>query len=231
MPRPRSPGARCRGHRRLHDVPEPAGRCAPAHGAQGAAHGPCSEGLSPLASRWYSWAPCGVGKTSLLAEWATTTDVQVAWLSCDESCGEPPQFCSRLSSCPLRSWPARRFAGRTSPWTHHRGPCQAAKVRPWPGSDERLVQDPLTNLKPPRQTDSSSIAGGDPLRRQRQVTHHSRVPLDRQRPGPGFGAELAGWRSACQAAGSRTGSQTSRPTGSQGPRHHTVAMCRVVPPW
>ena len=30
-------------------------------------------------------APSGFGKTSLLAEWATTTDVQVGWLSCDES--------------------------------------------------------------------------------------------------------------------------------------------------
>ena len=34
-------------------------------------------------------APSGFGKTSLLAEWAATTDVQVCWLSCDESDGEP----------------------------------------------------------------------------------------------------------------------------------------------
>jgi hypothetical protein len=67
-----------------------------------------SEGLSPLASRWCSWAPCGFGKSSLLAEWA---------------------------------------------------------------------QDPVTYLKPAHQTDSSSIAGGDPLGRQRQVTHDSRVPF------------------------------------------------------
>jgi hypothetical protein len=230
MPRPRSPGGRCPRHRRLHDVPEAAGRCAPAHGPQGAAHGPCSEGLSPLASRWYSWAPCGFGKTSLLAEWATTTDVQAAWLSCDESCGE------RRSSGPAHLLPAAQLAG---PQVHGayvtmdtpRGAIPGSEGAAAPGSDARLVQDPLTNLKPAHQTDSSSIAGGDPLGRQRQVTHDSRVPWDRQRPGPGCGGELAGWRSVCQAAGSRTGSQTSRPTGSQGPRHHTVAMCRVVPPW
>ena len=28
-------------------------------------------------------APSGFGKTSLLAAWAMTTDVQVCWLSCD----------------------------------------------------------------------------------------------------------------------------------------------------
>ena len=56
----------------------------------------------------------------------------------------------------------------------------------------------------------------------------SRVPLDRQRPGPVCRGGPVGWRRACQAAGSRTGSQISRPTGSQGPRHNTVAACRVV---
>ena len=34
-------------------------------------------------------APSGFGKTSLLAQWATTTEAQVAWLSCEESDGEP----------------------------------------------------------------------------------------------------------------------------------------------
>ena len=34
-------------------------------------------------------APSGFGKTSLLQQWATTTGAQVAWLSCDEACGEP----------------------------------------------------------------------------------------------------------------------------------------------
>ena len=32
-------------------------------------------------------APSGFGKTSLLAQWATMTDAQVAWLSCDETAG------------------------------------------------------------------------------------------------------------------------------------------------
>ena len=34
-------------------------------------------------------APSGFGKTDLLAQWATTTDAQVAWLSCEESDGGP----------------------------------------------------------------------------------------------------------------------------------------------
>ena len=51
-------------------------------------------------------APSGFGKTSLLAEWATTTDTQVAWLSCDESDGDPTQFWSRLTSCLAARWPA-----------------------------------------------------------------------------------------------------------------------------
>ena len=51
-------------------------------------------------------APSGFGKTSLLAQWATTTDAQVAWLSCDESDGEPAQFWSRLVSCLAARWPA-----------------------------------------------------------------------------------------------------------------------------
>ena len=51
-------------------------------------------------------APSGFGKTSLLAQWATTTDAQVAWLSCDESCGEPAQFWSRLTASLAARWPA-----------------------------------------------------------------------------------------------------------------------------
>ena len=51
-------------------------------------------------------APSGFGKTSLLAEWATTTDTQVAWLSCDESDGDPAHFWSRLTSCLAARWPA-----------------------------------------------------------------------------------------------------------------------------
>ena len=51
-------------------------------------------------------APSGFGKTSLLAEWATTTGVQVAWLSCDETDGDPAQFWSRLTSCLAARWPA-----------------------------------------------------------------------------------------------------------------------------
>ena len=37
-------------------------------------------------------APSGFGKTSLLAEWATTTDAQVAWVSCDEAVRGPGAF-------------------------------------------------------------------------------------------------------------------------------------------
>ncbi len=51
-------------------------------------------------------APSGFGKTSLLAEWATTTGAQVAWLSCDESDGEPAQFWSRLTAILAARWPA-----------------------------------------------------------------------------------------------------------------------------
>ncbi len=51
-------------------------------------------------------APSGFGKTSLLADWATATDAQVAWLSCDETCGDPAQFWSRLTACLAARWPA-----------------------------------------------------------------------------------------------------------------------------
>ena len=50
-------------------------------------------------------APSGFGKTSLLAEWATTTDAQVAWLSCDETDAEPAQFWSRLTASLGARWP------------------------------------------------------------------------------------------------------------------------------
>jgi ATP/maltotriose-dependent transcriptional regulator MalT len=50
-------------------------------------------------------APSGFGKTSLLAHWATTTDTQVAWLSCDETCREPAQFWSRLTTSLAARWP------------------------------------------------------------------------------------------------------------------------------
>ncbi len=51
-------------------------------------------------------APSGFGKTSLLAEWATTTEAQVAWLSCDEGDAEPAQFWSRLTASLAARWPA-----------------------------------------------------------------------------------------------------------------------------
>src|SRR6266487_3667288 len=51
-------------------------------------------------------APSGFGKTILLAQWATTTDAQVAWLSCDEGDGEPAQFWSRLTASLAARWPA-----------------------------------------------------------------------------------------------------------------------------
>ena len=51
-------------------------------------------------------APSGFGKTSLLAQWATATDAQVAWLSCDETDGEPAQFWSRLTASLAARWPA-----------------------------------------------------------------------------------------------------------------------------
>jgi LuxR family maltose regulon positive regulatory protein len=51
-------------------------------------------------------APSGFGKTSLLAEWATTTGAQVAWLFCDETDGEPTRFWSRLTASLAARWPA-----------------------------------------------------------------------------------------------------------------------------
>ena len=51
-------------------------------------------------------APSGFGKTSLLEQWAMTTGAQVAWLSCDESCGEPARFWSRLTASLAARWPA-----------------------------------------------------------------------------------------------------------------------------
>ena len=51
-------------------------------------------------------APSGFGKTSLLEQWATTTGAQVAWVSCDESCGEPARFWSRLTASLAARWPA-----------------------------------------------------------------------------------------------------------------------------
>ena len=51
-------------------------------------------------------APSGFGKTSLLAQWATITGAQVAWLSCDESDGDPARFWSRLTASLAARWPA-----------------------------------------------------------------------------------------------------------------------------
>jgi len=51
-------------------------------------------------------APSGFGKTSLLAEWAATTGAQVAWLSCDETDGDPARFWSRLTASLAARWPA-----------------------------------------------------------------------------------------------------------------------------
>ena len=50
---------------------------------------------------------------------------------------------------PATYGPASRFAGRTSPWTHPGGPCQAERSAAAVGRGARLVQDPPTNLKPP----------------------------------------------------------------------------------
>jgi LuxR family maltose regulon positive regulatory protein len=50
-------------------------------------------------------APSGFGKTSLLAEWAATTDAQVAWLSCDETDQDPAEFWSRLAASLAARWP------------------------------------------------------------------------------------------------------------------------------
>ena len=50
-------------------------------------------------------APSGFGKTDLLAEWARTTDAQVAWVSCDQADGEPTHFWSRLTSSLAARWP------------------------------------------------------------------------------------------------------------------------------
>jgi LuxR family transcriptional regulator, maltose regulon positive regulatory protein len=64
-------------------------------------------------------APSGFGKTSLLAEWATTTGAQFAWLSCDETDGEPARFWSRLTPAWLRGLPAHN-APRETPGALHR---------------------------------------------------------------------------------------------------------------
>jgi hypothetical protein len=66
-------------------------------------------------------APSGFGKTSLLAEWATTIGTQVAWLSCDETDG------SRRTSgpgSPPASLPGlpTRDASRQTPGALHRVP-------------------------------------------------------------------------------------------------------------
>ena len=72
-----------------------------------------SVGTAPQARvRWRAvwccwWLLSGFGKTSLLAEWATTTEAQVAWLSCDESRrGATAQFWSRLTAGLAARWPA-----------------------------------------------------------------------------------------------------------------------------
>ena len=50
-------------------------------------------------------APPGFGKTNLLAEWATTTDAQVAWLGCRPGDAEPVRFWSRLIAALSARWP------------------------------------------------------------------------------------------------------------------------------
>src|SRR5215210_6036287 len=41
-------------------------------------------------------APAGFGKTTLLSEWAATSDTQVAWLSLDEGDSDPTRFLTYL---------------------------------------------------------------------------------------------------------------------------------------
>jgi LuxR family transcriptional regulator, maltose regulon positive regulatory protein len=50
-------------------------------------------------------APAGFGKTTTLAEWATSTAADVAWLSCDESDSEPSRFWSGLIAAVTSRWP------------------------------------------------------------------------------------------------------------------------------
>ena len=50
-------------------------------------------------------APPGFGKTNLLADWATTTDAEVAWLGCQPADAEPVRFWSRLVATVSARWP------------------------------------------------------------------------------------------------------------------------------
>jgi len=47
-------------------------------------------------------APAGSGKTTSLAEWATTTSVPVAWISCDAADNDPARFLSCLIAAASR---------------------------------------------------------------------------------------------------------------------------------
>ena len=42
-------------------------------------------------------APAGFGKTTVIAEWISSEDLRVAWLSLDEGDNDPVRFCSMLS--------------------------------------------------------------------------------------------------------------------------------------
>ncbi len=78
-------------------------------------------------------APAGSGKTAVLAEWATTTDARVAWLSCDQADGEPSQFWSGLIAAVAARWPGV-------------GEDAALVLQSGPGRDRELVTSLSSDL-------------------------------------------------------------------------------------
>ena len=121
--------------------------------------------------------------------------------------------------------------GRTSPSTppggHARQSEGAAAAGPWREAGSRPADEPGAST---RGSIGAQRASGHRLWRQRQVTPTRAWRQIVSAYRPGGGGRLVGRRSVCQAARSGTGSQNQPEQRSQGPRHHTVTGCRVVPP-
>ena len=106
VPRPRSPGGDNHRDRERCVRPEPAGRCAPAHRGAGCSALPCSEGWSPLASRWCSWwLPPASARPACSRNGPRRQTRRLPGCPAMKPTRSRPQFWSRLTASLAARWP------------------------------------------------------------------------------------------------------------------------------
>ncbi len=106
--------------------------------------------------------PAGFGKTTVLAEWAKTTDAEVAWLSCDQADLEPSQFWSDLIAAVSARWPG---AGDDTALVSERGPGAARDLVMSLSQDLADIDGPAVIVIDDIQLAKSAQAGLLPLAR------------------------------------------------------------------